>query len=105
MDHATQAPSGQNGQMAAIAKGLEGLRRLRWWLLAPVVVLGVLVRDEWAWWSAIAGAVALAGFWIPGLVDLVRDWSPSARRARAQLPPEHERIEAARQELLRRKAD
>lgn len=84
-------------------KSLGGLRRVRWWLLALVVVLSILVRHEWGWWSAIAGPVAFAGFWIPWLADLVRDWTPSARQARAAQPTEKERIEAQRQELLRRR--
>lgn len=90
--------------MRILDRSLDSLRRLRWWLLGSVVVLHVLVRDEWGWWSAIAGAIAFAGFLIPGLVDLLKDWSPSSRRARANLPTEQERIEAARQELLRRRA-
>lgn len=89
--------------MGVLARSLEGLHRLRWWLPASVVLLLVLVRDEWGWWSAIAGPVAFAGFWIPGLVDLLKDGSPRARRARAHLPTEQDRIEAARQELLRRR--
>lgn len=89
--------------MKALAPCVEVLRRLRWWLLAAVVLLDLVVRDDWGWWSAIAGPVALAGFWIPGLVGLVHDWSPSVRRARSHLPSERERIEAARQELIRRR--
>lgn len=57
--------------------------------------MGLVVSDS--------RAVAFAGFWIPGLVDLLRDWSPSARKALAHLPTDQERIEAGRQELLRRR--
>lgn len=87
-----------------LVRGIEGLRRLRWWLLVSVIVLLVLVRNEWAWWSAIAGPVGLAGFWVPWLADLIRDWTPSARRSRAALPSERARIENARQDLMRRRA-
>lgn len=89
--------------MEALHRCVEVLRRVRWWLLASVVLLVVVVRDEWGWWSAIAGPVALAGFWIPGLVDLLRDWSPGARSARSQLASEQERIEVVRQELQQRR--
>ncbi len=88
--------------MGVLAWSLDRLRRIRWWLLTSVLLLLILVQDEWGWWLAVSGPVAWSGFWIPGLVDLLRDWSPSARRARSHLPSEKERIEAARQELMRR---
>lgn len=88
-----------------LVRGIEGLRRLRWWLFASVIVLLVLVQDEWAWWSAIAGPVGFAGFWVPWLADLIRDWTPSARHARAASPSERERIEDARQDIMRRWAE
>lgn len=87
-----------------LVRGIDGLRRLRWWLFVVVLVLLFVIRNEWAWWSEIAGPVGFAGFWIPWLADLIRDWTPSARRARAALPSEHNRIENARQELIRRRA-
>lgn len=96
--------SGDNVQVNFLVRGIEGLRRLRWWLFVSVIVLLVLVRNEWAWWSAIAGPLGFAGFWIPWLADLIRDWTPSARRARAALPSERDSIENARQALMRRRA-
>jgi hypothetical protein len=45
------------------------------------------------------GPLGFAGFWVPWLADLIRDWTPSARRARAALPSERDRIKNARQDL------
>jgi hypothetical protein len=50
------------------------------------------------------GPLGFAGFWVPWLADLIRDWTPSARRARAALPSERDRIKNARQDLTRRRA-
>lgn len=85
-----------------LVRGIARLRRLRWWLFASVIVLLVLVQDEW---SAIAGSVGFAGFWVPWLADLIRDWTPSTRHARAASPSERERIEDARQDIMRRRAE
>jgi hypothetical protein len=95
---------GDNAGVNRLIHGIEGLRRLRWWLFLSVIVLLVLVRNEWAWWSAIAGPLGFAGFWVPWLAALIRDWTPSALRARAALPSERARIEKARQDLMRRRA-
>lgn len=98
------SPTWDTVEVNYLVGGIEALRRMRWWLFVSVIVLLVAVQNEWAWWSAIAGPLGFAGFWIPWLADLIRDWTPGARRTRAALPSQRDRIENVRQDLMRRRA-
>ncbi|KRC56616.1 MULTISPECIES: hypothetical protein [unclassified Nocardioides] len=89
--------------MPALDHPVERLHQVRWGLLAAVMVVVIVSRDQWQWWDGLAGPLAFAGFWVPWLVALGHDWTPSAIRARREAPLERARIEAARRELQRRR--
>lgn len=90
-----------DGVVSSLDHAVDRLHRIRWGLLAAVMVVVIVSRDEWQWWDSLAGPLAFAGFWVPWLVGRGHDWTPSAIRARREAPRERARIEAARRELRR----
>lgn len=66
--------------MKSITKAVEVLHRGRWLLLVLMIVANSALRGEHGVdaLAVVATAIAFAGFWIPGLVGLVRDQSPRA---------------------------
>lgn len=81
----------------------DHLHRIRWGLLAALMVVSIVTRDEWGWWLVAVGVALLAGFWLPGLAALRHAWSPSASRARRDERIERRRIAAARRDLARQR--
>lgn len=74
------------------------LHQSRWGLVALLMVIVIVTRDERGWWLLPLAIVLLSGFWLPGLAAL-RD-APSVR-ARQEERIERRRIAAARREIAR----
>lgn len=75
------------------------LHHTRWGLLALLMVIAIVTRDERGWWLLPLAIVLLAGFWLPGLAALRE--APAAVRARQDERIERRRIAAARREIAR----
>lgn len=75
------------------------LHHARWGLVALLMVIAIVTRDERGWWLLPLAIVLLAGFWLPGLVALIE--GPAAIRARQEERAERRRIAAARREIAR----
>lgn len=75
------------------------LHRARWGLVALLMVIVIVTRDERGWWLLPLTVTLLSGFWLPGLVAL-REESASVR-ARQDERIERRRIAAARREIAR----
>lgn len=75
------------------------LHHARWGLLALLMVIAIVTRDERGWWLLPLAIVLLSGFWLPGLGALLE--GPTAGRARQDERMERRRIAAARREIAR----
>ncbi|HWJ08401.1 MAG TPA: hypothetical protein VNS46_03440 [Nocardioides sp.] len=75
------------------------LHHARWGLLALLMVIGIVTRDERGWWLLPLAVALLSGFWLPGAAALLE--GPAAVRARQDERMERRRIAAARREIAR----
>lgn len=75
------------------------LHQSRWGLVALLMVIAIVSRDEHGWWLLPVAVVLLSGFWLPGLAAL-RD-APAAVRTRQDERAERRRIAAARRDIAR----
>lgn len=75
------------------------LHRARWGLVALLMVIAIVTRDERGWWLLPLTVILLSGFWLPGLAVLRE--TPAAVRARQDERIERRRIAAARREIAR----
>ena len=75
------------------------LHQSRWGLVALLMVIVIVTRDERGWWLLPLAVVLLSGFWLPGLAALRE--GPAGARARQDERIERRRIAAARREIAR----
>ncbi len=75
------------------------LHHARWGLVALLMVVAIVTRDERGWWLLPLAVILLSGFWLPGLATLRE--APAAVRARQDERIERRRIAAARREIAR----
>lgn len=75
------------------------LHHTRWGLVALLMVIVIVTRDERGWWLLPVAVALLSGFWLPGLAALRE--APAAVRARQDERIERRRIAAARRDIAR----
>ncbi|HVK30802.1 MAG TPA: hypothetical protein VM575_20875, partial [Nocardioides sp.] len=85
--------------MSSWERATARLHHSRWGLVALLMVIVIVTRDERGWWLLPLAVVLLAGFWVPGLVALRE--GPAGVRARRDERLERRRIAAARREIAR----